>query len=101
MPDPIGAIIAELECVQKRPGMYIGHDFLTIQVWLSGFNSACAALGYRTPYASYEAVVVERGWEHSTINVFGQMSKQGYEPLAIVNELLTIEIECWQRHRAP
>lgn len=101
MPDPIDAIIVELEWVQKRPGMYLGRDFLTIQAWLSGFNSACAALGYRAPHAIYEEVVGKRGWEHSTINVFEQMSEQGYEPLAIVDELLTIEIECWQRTRNP
>lgn len=97
-------IIQFLEMVRKRPRMYIGpHDPLP---FLSGFDSACFALGLG------EAVEEKRKRREEVIELHGlesratsvkdigtQLAEQGLDDAKIVDAVLAIEIEAWQRVR--
>jgi hypothetical protein len=89
-------IIRLLEEVKRKPGMYIGPPG-GIEAFLSGFRGACALFGVETGYDDlYETVLIEHGWGQNT-NPKLKMHEGGLNEHAIVQELLSIEIEVWKR----
>jgi hypothetical protein len=95
-------IIACLEDVLQRPGVYLGTsiDVTHVVAFLNGFDAACVASGLSGGYvdAVYQSVVRERGWgESSTRGIWNSMRDRGLPEDEIVRELLLIEIATWKR----
>lgn len=101
-PDPITAIMDCLDYARRRPEMFFGSEDGAVFVFLVGFNIACGTLGHGYDPAIYEQVVTERGWQPDcNMTIHQQMVEQGHQREAINHELLTIELDCWQRTRQP
>jgi hypothetical protein len=95
-----------LQDILNRPGMYIGpfvNDIESVVSFLSGFNTACEALGIPSSHTDefYLSVVRERGWSApSTRGIWTIMREQGMGEESIIRELLTIELEVWKKRIA-
>lgn len=95
-------IIACLEDVLNRPGMYLGAsaDVAHVVAFLNGFDTACTALGLSPGHTdtAYHAVVREKGWsETSTRGMWAIMHERGLTEDAIMRELIAIEIDVWKK----
>lgn len=98
----IRKIIACLEDVRQRPGMYLGAsaDVAHVVAFLHGFDTACMVLGLSPGRMdmAYQSVVRERGWsESSTRGVWNIMHDRGLKEHEIVQELIVVEIETWKQ----
>jgi hypothetical protein len=94
-------LIAQLESVRKRPGLYI-FKASGILNFIGGFNAAAAALGLmdvegKDRLGIWRQITVERGWELTAAAVPTQMAMQGFDPDAIVEETLLVEIAVWKQ----
>ncbi len=101
----IERIIADLELVKIRPGMYIGwtakypngRDGVDALVaWLSGFWSACYVLGYTRSNDINRAVLAKHGYERKATGVWERMRERGMPPEDIIQNVLQIEIDEWK-----
>lgn len=102
----VDTIIACLEDVLNRPGMYLGpfNDVPHVVAFLNGFDTACAALGFSPVRldVTYQSVVRERGWfESSTRGIWDVMHDRGLDEHEIVRELVVVELEVWKRRTSP
>ena len=92
------AIIEHLEHVRNRPEMYAGEvSERAFYAYLSGFDAACTVLGHARSYDLYLQVCEERGWGMNALGPQKRMREMGLSEQAIVDELLTIEIETRRR----
>ena len=91
------AVLEILHYMRKRPGMF----FSTVNqadMYLRGFLSA-ATICLKLPPASryHVTVTTERGWTWSSLKPWNEMREKGMDEAAIIDEMLIIEIEVWNR----
>ena len=92
-------IIGQLENVHKRPALFIGRkdDVDGVINFLQGFLAACDSLGFRYSRDINRQVIIESDWETGAEGVWLQMRQKGMSEEEIVQELLRLEIKCWQK----
>lgn len=91
------AVVKLLELVRGRPQMFIGKGLPEVVNFLLGFNTACRMLGLELPDETiFSSVLVEHGWETTTLATLNAMREDGMDDSAITEELLTCHIEAWQ-----
>ncbi len=102
---PIEAIISTLDHALNRPGNFMLGDGkpATAEHFLSGFNTACHALGLSYGRQAFETVIAKRGWGRvgdraELISALSGKSIKdtGTSDREIVAELFAIEIDCWK-----
>ena len=96
--DQAEIIVATLERVRQRPGMYVAAELPAVVNFLAGFYVGCSVAGVSAPTDGLDdTVVVERGWKVSSLGPLLSMKERGLSDEAILDELLAIEIEIWNR----
>ena len=83
--------------MRKYPGMYFSTVTQADQ-FLRGFliaSQICLDLPSDTRHRA--TVTTERGWTWTSVNPWNEMRDQGLDEAAIIDEILAIEIEVWQR----
>jgi hypothetical protein len=68
-----------------------------VETYLAGFRAGCAAFGAELPPKLRASVLERRGWKRSAAGPVPQMKEKGMTDLAVMDELIEIEIELWQR----
>lgn len=99
MKEQIQAILDSLIHMYRRPELYF-RDASHCQGILSGQKLTIFTLGIiaNELYNSiYQQVIQGYGWTDTEWSVYGQMTNGGYTDADIIEELLAIEIETWQR----
>jgi hypothetical protein len=97
----VNHIIAYLERLRQKPGMYIGSDITCLLPHLYGFKAGCAIHGFQQNSAIYAAVMREHGWRPpAAMALCSYLIEKGHDYPFIVNEVLAIEIESWRRSYA-
>lgn len=95
------AVVKLLEVIRSRPQMFISKGLPEVVNFMLGFNTACRMLGLEQPdEAIFSSVMVERGWETTTLATLNTMREDGLDDTAITEELLTCHIEAWQREHS-
>jgi hypothetical protein len=95
--DRVAELLIGLEFMREQPQMFFqgvdaGNDFLR------GFAiGAGVSLNLKGDEEIRGAVTRERGWPWSSLPPWNEMRQQGLDDAAIVHEMLSIEIEVWQR----
>ncbi len=69
-----------------------------VEIYLSGFRAGIAACGAEIPKELRRKVLEKRGWQRSAAGPVPQMKAKNMTDLAIMDELIEIEVELWQRH---
>ncbi|MEZ5308392.1 MAG: hypothetical protein R2684_14700 [Pyrinomonadaceae bacterium] len=97
----IQEILRRLGNVKTRKSMYLGDcrkDYFLIEVFLIGFY-----LGVNVRPKSLDGhwsikkeVLTKRGWDPKNTLVGNQMLSSGMDHLAVIDEILEIEIETWK-----
>jgi len=92
-------IIEMLENVKRRPGMYMGQvEPRLARAFINGFEVACQSLGIRSRGELYETILKERGWNWiPATGIETPMKKKGMSKESMVDEMLAIQIACYQR----
>lgn len=98
-------IMSLLELVRQRPGMHIGpvnaQSIQSVNAFIAGVYAASALFGFewdRFNNSSRQEVVVERGWENESGNLWYTLQQSGMSFSSIVDEMLMIEIETLKRY---
>src|SRR6266567_654216 len=98
MTNSVDHIIAYLERLRRKPGMYIGSDITRLLPHLQGFQAGCAIHGFQPDAAIHIAVMREHGWRPpAAMALCTYLIEQGHDYQFIVNEVVAIEIETWRR----
>jgi hypothetical protein len=96
-------IIEFLKAIQQRPLMYISRmDTELLECLIHGFSIGCFAssgdAGLIAKHAKLRIdVLKERGWNSEAYSPSKEMKQLGMSDVDIIDELLKIEIEVWQR----
>jgi hypothetical protein len=69
-----------------------------VEIYLSGFRAGCAACGAEIPKELRRKVLERRGWQRSAAGPVPQMQAKGMNDAAVLDELIEIEVELWQRY---
>jgi hypothetical protein len=95
----VRCLIAELEKVRFRPSMYIGcaDDVDRLNIYLSGFLSACIGLGISYGKDINLQVIHSAGWNYPPDGVARVMRDRGMTDSAIVPALIDLEILKWKK----
>ena len=102
---PVEGIVSTLEHAQRRPAMFMydAGRVVVVTSFLSGFGTACSALGHSYSKQTFEAIFDQRGWkrfgnraELLSKKTGKNMKDSGMSDAEIINELFSIEIECWK-----
>ena len=95
---PVDRVLQLLEAFKKSKEMIVHPvDVHTVQTFLTGFRSGCAACGLEVPRKLQWQVLEGRGWKRAAAGPVGQMKEKGMADPAIIDELIDIEIEQLQR----
>jgi hypothetical protein len=87
-----------LEHLIKRPRMYFSDSAPAAANYLEGFKHAFLLLNdVPNFYDIFKEVIVSRGWEDSPQAVWGQMQGRGWDEDAIIQELLAIHSQVFER----
>jgi hypothetical protein len=98
MPTSADHIIAYLERLRQKPGMYIGSDISRLLPHQHGFQAGCAIHGFQKDATIYAAVMREHGWHPpAAMALCTYLIEQGHDYSFNGNEVITIEIETWRR----
>ena len=100
MPDGrITGIIQMLEQIQERPGLFVAPlTSSSMSDFLSGFDTACYALGLPLPFEMRQQAKEERGWPRlAEVWSVSAMQERGLSDEAIAAEMLCIDIGAWRR----
>ena len=95
--DKIRVILEAFQHMREKTGMY----FSTVKMaesYLRGFRTASAiCLDLPASMKARVEVVTERGWTSTSQGPWNEMREQGLDDAAIIDEMLSIEIEVWKR----
>lgn len=72
-------------------------DINAIETYLAGFRAGCAACGAEIPKELRRKVLEKRGYQRAAAGPVPQMKAKGMAELAIMDELIDIEVELWQK----
>lgn len=94
----IAKIIDVLENIRARPGMYISSiEPNSLMDYLHGLYAGCYLCGGGYDQAYHQSAYA-RGWHgYGVRHPFRVMQEKGLDNAAIINEMLMIEIEAWQK----
>jgi hypothetical protein len=92
-------IIQYLEMVRERPKFHFTPNPDSVYSFTRGFNLACQAIGlyfedYQDTYLEVQKV---HGWQVNALHPFQEMVKRGWTDSQVVHEVLTLEIETWEK----
>lgn len=95
----ITELIAHLERVHRRPGMYIGPvSHATMESYLEGLYTGLRLCGVEPDVSAYRQITRERGWNDATaLGAYPDMQRKGLSEQEIALEELLIHIELWRR----
>ena len=94
----IEALIKHLELVRQPPGMYIGPvEYFHLANYLDGIYMGFRLLGAPPDLSNLKTLTCQHGWKTNiALGAYPDMKKKGLNETEIVQEELTIHIECWQ-----
>jgi hypothetical protein len=90
-------VVALLEQVRQRPGLYIGAEVEGLIPFLNGMKSTCAVFGLKQNTTLSESVAVERGWEYDAGGIWNALRANKLTYQQIVEEIIAFEILLWKR----
>lgn len=94
------SLIEALEYVRTHPRLYF-LDSAQAAAFMSGIAFASSTFGFVKNYTQeYRKVTQERGWKETPQHIKEQMKEKGLAEWDIVDELIAIEIEIYQRQKA-
>ena len=97
-PETAVKAVAYFEAMRTEPELYIGgYDVDAAIHHMIGFESACLILEGVGPTPFRHDLWEAQGMADSAYHPGHQRQQQGVEPQAIVEELLSVEIEAWKR----
>ena len=95
--EKINELLDVLQFMREKPRMFFsgveaGNNFLR------GFNIAAGlCLDLPSDDDIRGKVTTEKGWTWSSLPPWSEMKEQGLDDTAIIDEMLSIEIEVWKR----
>lgn len=73
-------IVAYLERLRQKPGMYIGSDITDLLPHLYGFQAGCSINGFQKDSTIYAAILQEHGWRPpAAMHLCTYLIEQGYD----------------------
>jgi hypothetical protein len=94
----IERMIQSLQLLQKHKETYVYPlDVASVENFLNGFRSACAACGFEIPRKIRWKTIEGRGWKPVAAGPAPQMKAKGMADDAILDELIEIEMEQLRR----
>ena len=97
-PAKVARLIEILQSVRQRAHMYVGeNDPVLMTHFLNGLNIAAATLMGQDVQSVVWNVVRERGWSNGAKSLCHIMLERGIPPDQVIEEMVTVEIEAFQR----
>lgn len=86
-------IIASLESIKQRKGMYFGERAENGEMFLAGFFVALMTTGVPMTWDSWRATIQGRGWKWDSCGFLPGMKAKGLHDEEIIDELIDSLIE--------
>lgn len=97
-PPTFDRAIAVLQQFKKQKEAFVHPlEVNNVEIYLSGFRAGAAAFGVEIPKDLRRKVLEKRGYQRSAAGPVPQMKAKGMTEPAMMDELIDIEIELWQR----
>ncbi|MCC7206883.1 MAG: hypothetical protein IT323_06230 [Anaerolineae bacterium] len=95
--DLVVGVIDLLTQIRARSSMYISSPSGCVD-FLSGFRAACGICQVAPPGLDVQvSVTMSRGWTWAAVTPIVEMEQRGLNEREIIQELISIEIDAWQR----
>jgi hypothetical protein len=97
-PPTFDRVIAVLQQFKKQKEAFVYPlEVNNVEIYLSGFRAGAAAFGSEIPKELRRKVLEKHGYQRSAAGPVPQMKAKGMNDAAIMDALIDIEIELWQR----